>query len=43
MQCAAALCEFSRPAVVDGAGDTKDPALYLADRALGWGHRPRDR
>jgi putative transposase len=36
MQCAAALCEFLCPEVVDGAGDTKHPSLYdLTDRALG--------
>jgi hypothetical protein len=35
MECAVALCEFSRSEVVDGAGGTQHPALYLTNRALG--------
>jgi hypothetical protein len=35
MQCDDALCDFVCPEVVNGAGDTKHPALDLTDRALG--------
>lgn len=39
MQRASKLLEFSCPAVVDGASDTKDPTFYLAARAFGrWRH-----